>query len=149
MSVVSPRSIVAVAIMLIIRSFSTNVLASPTIRRVVAGGFNCNYRLATRSDIPSITSVNVMSLPENYSREYYQRHMVSWSTLSVVAENDDRKIIGYALGRVEVVDKSSLSSGFCGHVASIAVLNDYRGKGEEYLFPKCHFRHSYILLIYI
>ena len=51
--------------------------------------------------------------------------MVSWSTLSVVAESDENKIIGYALGRLEVEDRS------VGHVSSIAVLNDYRGKGTE------------------
>ena len=119
------RNVAAVVIMMIIKSFSTHVLASPAIRRVVPGGFSYKYRLATKNDIPSITSVNVMSLPENYSREYYQRHMVSWSTLSVVAESDDNKIIGYALGRLEVEDRS------VGHVSSIAVLNDYRGKGTE------------------
>jgi N-alpha-acetyltransferase 10/11 len=94
------------------------------------GEFSCTFRLATKGDIPSITSCNVMCLPENYSREYYKRHFKSWPTLAVVAENEDRKLIGYALGRVETVDKSEVESGLCGHVASIAVLEGYRGQGK-------------------
>lgn len=115
-------------IMFVLRSFSSTALGASL---KTAGDFGCTFRLATKGDIPSITSCNVMSLPENYSREYYKRHMKSWSTLAVVAENDDNKLIGYALGRVEAVDKSEVPSGFCGHVASIAVLEDYRGQGNK------------------
>lgn len=49
-----------------------------------------------------------------------------------MAENEDRKLIGYALGRVETVDKSEVESGLCGHVASIAVLEGYRGQGKKW-----------------
>ena len=117
-----PSAFRTVIAMLILRAFSS--------LKAVSGEFSCTYRLATKGDIPSITSCNVMSLPENYSREYYKRHFKLWPTLAVIAENDDRKLIGYALGRVEAVDGNDATpSGLCGHVASIAVLEDYRGQG--------------------
>lgn len=115
---------------LIFRSFSSRALA--VTLKSAKGEFSCTFRLATKGDIPSITSCNVMCLPENYSREYYKRHFKSWPTLAVVAENEDRKLIGYALGRVETVDKSEVESGLCGHVASIAVLEGYRGQGKKW-----------------
>lgn len=121
----SPSALLVV--MLFFRSFSS--IVSATSLRPASTEISWTYRLATRGDIPSITSCNVMSLPENYSREYYKRHFKTWPTLAVIAENEDRKLIGYALGRVEAVDKSEVISGFCGHVASIAVLEDYRGQG--------------------
>ena len=63
---------------LVLRSFSTVILpilpstSSASMR--MPGDYRYCFRLATRNDIPSIASVNVMSLPENYSREYYQRY---------------------------------------------------------------------------
>lgn len=114
-------------VMLFFRSLSS--IVSATSLRPVSTEISWTYRLATKGDIPSITSCNVLSLPENYSREYYKRHFKTWPTLAVIAENEDRKLIGYALGRVEAVDKNEVISGFCGHVASIAVLEDYRGQG--------------------
>ena len=121
----SPSALLVV--MLLFRSLSS--IASATSLRPPRTEISWTYRLATKGDIPSITSCNVLSLPENYSREYYKRHFKTWPTLAVVAENEDRKLIGYALGRVEAVDRKEVISGFCGHVASIAVLEDYRGQG--------------------
>lgn len=127
-----PSAFFTVVVMFIIRSFSSRTFT--TSLKLATGEFSCTYRLATKGDIPSITSCNVMSLPENYSREYYKRHFKLWPTLAVIAENDDRKLIGYALGRVEAVEgNDAASSGLCGHVASIAVLEDYRGQGIHVL----------------
>lgn len=128
MAILYSRGIAAFIVMVLIKSFSTTThLVSSA--RAKAGNFRCSYRLGTRVDIPSINSVNMMSLPENYSKEYYIRHINSWPTLCVVAENANEKIIGYALGRVVAAD-DDLASGFHGHVASIAVLEGFRGQGN-------------------
>mmetsp|Transcript_19181 Transcript_19181/g.18523 ORF Transcript_19181/g.18523 Transcript_19181/m.18523 type:complete len:219 (-) Transcript_19181:84-740(-) len=100
-----------------------------------AGESVCTYRLATRLDIPNIAACNVKSLPENYTPEYYRRTLGTWPNLAVIAENDQQKLIGYALGRIEILDPQprlvpgAPVIGANGHVSSIAVLETYRGQG--------------------
>lgn len=44
-------------------------------------------RFARRSDIQSIHECNIITLPENYNTEFYQRHMRQWPDLALVAEH--------------------------------------------------------------
>lgn len=102
-----------------------------------------NIRLAKRSDITAIRDCNLRNLPENYSDDFFRRHLNTWPALSIVAVKDD-ELIGYALGRSEVtrvtkVVSTSGSNGklsyvsptprYNGHVTSLAVHPPYRGLG--------------------
>lgn len=42
-----------------------------------------------------------MNLPENYSFMYYLYHMMSWPHLLMVAEDDNGKIVGYCMAKLE------------------------------------------------
>ena len=100
-----------------------------------------HIRFARREDIPFIRNCNLENLPENYTDEFYQRHLASWPALSVIAEcTTSEKLIGYALARVEAsgaprrivaVGRNDviLPPHNIGHVASIAVYESHRGQG--------------------
>lgn len=47
---------------------------------------NICLRLATRLDIPAISSCNLECLPENYNAQFYNAHLRQWPTLALVAE---------------------------------------------------------------
>ena len=99
-----------------------------------------NIRLAKRSDIPSIRDCNLRNLPENYSDDFFRRHLATWPALSIVATKDD-ELIGYALGRAEVKRSAVVSRdgskpayispnpSYSGHVTSLAVHSSFRGLG--------------------
>ncbi len=100
-----------------------------------------SVRRATTADIPDIKRLNLENLPENYTSEFFYRFLRSWPELSIVAESShDRRLIGYALGRVELRRRHAgfsfqsqvphmPSMAYQGHVTSIAVSNKYRGSG--------------------
>lgn len=99
-------------------------------------------RIATMQDIPAIRNCNLETLPENYSDEFYRRHLFTWPRLAIVAEKDN-KLIGYTLGRVDTQSALRIASSSSsvpdigtytppvtvGHVASIAVYPPYRKLG--------------------
>jgi ribosomal-protein-alanine N-acetyltransferase len=71
---------------------------------------NVHIRAARREDIPAIESCNLKTLPENYPNSFYHNHLLQWPYLALVAEkipvsvadlDDEKKIVGYVLGRVE------------------------------------------------
>jgi ribosomal protein S18 acetylase RimI-like enzyme len=100
-------------------------------------------RVAQTYDIPAIKAANRANLPENYSPEFFSRHLQLWPALSLVAECDG-VLIGYALGRVELVAQPAPTGTSVpypcvrlvrphrqpvGHVTSVAVNDDFRGFG--------------------
>ncbi len=108
-------------------------------------------RKATVDDIPSIMLVNLRSLPENYWYGFFLSILNEWGESFFVAEVDD-VIVGYAMSRVEytidpvllgvyneledpkigILDriKNLFSAPLkAGHLISIAVLEEYRGRG--------------------
>jgi peptide alpha-N-acetyltransferase len=104
-----------------------------------------NIRLARRGDIAAIRDCNLRNLPENYSDEFFKRHLNTWPALSIVATKND-ELIGYALGRAEITRDQAVSTtssnsnkkvisyisptpSYSGHVTSIAVHSQYRGLG--------------------
>jgi len=132
----SPRSYAFLRVMLlsIVSSFGilTRSSSSPSY----------NIRFARREDIPGIRNCNLENLPENYTDEFYTRHLASWPALSMIAESkEDERLIGYALARVEASATSAkkvvtvgkndvyLPPQMIGHVASIAVYESHRGQG--------------------
>ena len=101
-------------------------------------------RKATKEDIPAVMTVNLRSLPENYWYGFYEYILLNWSESFLVAEVDG-VVVGYAMSRVEdtgdplllglIDDKGNpLVRGWqepkkAGHLVSIAVLREYRGRG--------------------
>ncbi|MCE4599167.1 MAG: ribosomal protein S18-alanine N-acetyltransferase [Desulfurococcales archaeon] len=112
-------------------------------------------RRATHNDIPAVMDVNLKSLPENYWYGFYVHMLERWGEAFLVAEVDGR-VVGYAMSRVEETGDPVLlglaseledrGSGLLGklisllkemasewrsvgHLVSIAVLREYRGRG--------------------
>ncbi|XP_012370017.2 N-alpha-acetyltransferase 11-like [Octodon degus] len=44
---------------------------------------------------------NFLCLPENYQMKYYFYHGLSWPRLSYIAEDEDGKVVGYVLAKME------------------------------------------------
>lgn len=81
-------------------------------------------RNATVNDLPAMQQCNLYNLPENYQMKYYLYHILSWPQLSWVAEDYDKKIVGYVLSKME--DEAEEPHG---HVTSLAVLRSHRKTG--------------------
>lgn len=134
------------AVLALMRSLSSYAAAERIATNVRPGGAVppdaavYNIRLAKRSDIAAIRDCNLRNLPENYSDDFFKRHLNTWPALSIVAVKDD-ELIGYALGRSEVSrDKVVSTEGnkfsyvsptprYNGHVTSLAVHPPFRGLG--------------------
>lgn len=67
---------------------------------------------------------NLRCLPENYQLKYYFYHILSWPQLLYVAEDYNKKIVGYVLAKMEE-DSSEVH----GHITSLAVLRSHRKLG--------------------
>jgi len=82
-----------------------------------------------QEDLDAVIMINKVCLPENYSSSFFLEHFFENPKCFIVAEADG-KIIGYNMCRVEF-GVSYIRTAFAkkGHVISIAVLDDYRGRG--------------------
>ena len=67
---------------------------------------------------------NLLCLPENYQMKYYFYHGLSWPQLSYVAEDENGKIVGYVLAKME-----EESDDPHGHITSLAVKRSHRRLG--------------------
>jgi len=100
-------------------------------------------RRARDEDLPGVMSVNLRSLPENYWPGFFKYVLDNWPQAFLVAEVNG-EIVGYAMSRVEetadpvllgLFDERGRITGFpgearrVGHLISIAVLEEYRGRG--------------------
>ncbi|EIW58487.1 acyl-CoA N-acyltransferase [Trametes versicolor FP-101664 SS1] len=83
-------------------------------------------RVARAEDLQGMQACNLQNLPENYTMRYYLFYMLSNPQVSYVAE-DEGKIVGYILGRME--DDVPEGEEPHGHVVSISVLRSYRRLG--------------------
>ena len=112
-------------------------------------------RLATIEDIPYIDKCNVDNLPENYDYMFFKNHILKWPNLSLVATDDNGQLVGYTLGKAELMlirpstfpgrnalftapnlnldqhkqGSSSDEPVYQGHVTSIAVYSQHRKHG--------------------
>ncbi|ORZ15798.1 acyl-CoA N-acyltransferase [Absidia repens] len=84
-----------------------------------------NIRQATVDDLIAIQNCNLLDLPENYHMKYYLYHALSWPQLSFVAEDDNGKIVGYVLAKME----EKPSDVPHGHITSLSVMRTYRRLG--------------------
>ena len=86
-----------------------------------------SIRRATVEDLLKMQQTNLLCLPENYQFKFYMYHYLSWPSLLHVAEDNDGKIVGYVLAKLEEED---IKPGeIQGHITSISVLRTYRRLG--------------------
>jgi len=82
------------------------------------------------NDLASVTRINELCLPENYTDIFFVDLYRRFPETFVVAEEDD-KVVGYIMCRVEVGFSNFGLSGLVkkGHIVSVAVLPEHRRKG--------------------
>ena len=59
-----------------------------------------SIRRASITDLHNIQACNLWCLPENYTFKYYFYHYLSWPQLLFVAEDSNKKIVGYVLAKM-------------------------------------------------
>lgn len=84
-----------------------------------------NIRNARPDDLVNMQHCNLLCLPENYQMKYYFYHGLSWPQLSYIAEDEDGKIVGYVLAKMEE-DPDDVPHG---HITSLAVKRSHRRLG--------------------
>ncbi|KAL1786359.1 N-alpha-acetyltransferase 11 [Sigmodon hispidus] len=62
---------------------------------------NMSIRRARPDDLMNMPQCNLLCLPGNYQMKYYFYHGLSWPQLSYIAEDEDGKIVGYVLAKME------------------------------------------------
>jgi ribosomal-protein-alanine N-acetyltransferase len=89
-----------------------------------------NLRKFKPDDLQSVLQINRYCLPENYMDFFFMDLHQRFPETFIVAE-EDRKIVGYIMCRIEVGLASFSLGGLIrkGHVVSIAVLPQGRRKG--------------------
>ncbi|KAK0191144.1 probable N-terminal acetyltransferase complex subunit ARD1 [Armillaria ostoyae] len=86
-----------------------------------------NIRLARIDDCNGMQACNLQNLPENYTMKYYLYHILTWPSLSYVAEDSEGRVVGYILAKME--EELGEDDDPHGHVTSISVLRTYRRLG--------------------
>ncbi|EHB01427.1 acetyltransferase complex ARD1 subunit-like protein B [Heterocephalus glaber] len=84
-----------------------------------------NIRSARPDDLMNMQHCNLLCLPENYQMKYYLYHGLSWPQLSYIAEDEDGKVVGYVLAKMEE-DPDEVAHG---HITSLAVKRSHRRLG--------------------
>jgi ribosomal-protein-alanine N-acetyltransferase len=87
-------------------------------------------RRCEEKDLTSVISININTLPEHYSDYFFESILRELPEAFVVAEVNDN-IIGYIMCKIEFGFSNFRKLGFVkkGHVVSVAVLDQHRGKG--------------------
>ena len=87
-------------------------------------------RPCREDDIPSVIAINLVSLPEHYADYFFEELRRESPETFLVAEKDGQ-LVGYIMCRIEYgfsnVKRFNLVKK--GHIVSIAVLEQHRGKG--------------------
>ena len=97
---------------------------------VVAKLGEYEIRRCDREDIPGVIEVNMKTLPEHYSDYFYYEILAEFPETFLVAELHD-ELVGYIMCRVEYGFSQLKRLGLArkGHVVSVAVQEEHRGKG--------------------
>lgn len=87
-------------------------------------------RHATSQDIPSVIEINMKTLPEHYSDYFYYEILSEFPETFLIAELNGQAV-GYIMCRIEYGFSHLRRLGLArkGHVVSVAVLKEHRGKG--------------------
>ncbi len=107
------------------------------MQAIVAKVGDYQIRQCEREDIPSVIDINAETLPEHYSDYFYYEILAEFPDTFLVAELGG-KLIGYAMCRIEYGFSHLRKLGLArkGHVVSIAVSEQHRGKGVGTLLMK-------------
>ncbi len=99
-------------------------------KAVVARVGDYQIRLCERDDIQGVIGINMDTLPEHYSDYFYYEILAEFPETFLVAEIDGA-LIGYVMCRIEYGFSHLRRLGLArkGHVVSIAVKEEHRGKG--------------------
>jgi len=91
---------------------------------------NCILRRSELGDIIPVIEINLKTLPEHYSDYFYESLLEELPEAFIVAEISG-KVIGYIMCKMEHGFSNFKKLGFVkkGHVVSIAVMDEHRGKG--------------------
>lgn len=91
-----------------------------------------NYivRRCEQEDLPSVIEINMSTLPEHYSDYFFESILKELPESFLIAELDG-KVVGYIMCKMEFGFSNFRKLGFVkkGHVVSVAVLDEHRGKG--------------------
>lgn len=84
----------------------------------------CEYK-----DIPAVININMRNLPEHYSDYFFESLLNEFPEGFIVAELNN-EIVGYIMCKIEFGFSNFKRLGFVkkGHVVSIAVNEEHRGK---------------------
>jgi ribosomal-protein-alanine N-acetyltransferase len=87
-------------------------------------------RRCDREDVPSVVEVNMKTLPEHYSDYFYYEILSEFPETFLVAELHG-VLVGYIMCRIEYGFSQLKRLGLArkGHVVSVAVQEEHRGKG--------------------
>jgi [ribosomal protein S18]-alanine N-acetyltransferase len=86
-------------------------------------------RRCEASDLPVVIDINMAALPEHYSDYFFESILRELPEAFIVAELNG-KIVGYIMCKIEFGFSNFRKLGFVkkGHVVSVAVLEEHRGK---------------------
>lgn len=87
-------------------------------------------RRCNESDLPAVININMAALPEHYSDYFFESILRELPEAFIVAELETN-IVGYIMCKIEFGFSNFRKLGFVkkGHVVSVAVLEQHRGKG--------------------
>jgi [ribosomal protein S18]-alanine N-acetyltransferase len=99
-------------------------------KAIVARVGDYQIRRCERDDIQSVININAETLPEHYSDYFYYEILAEFPETFLVAELDG-SLMGYVMCRIEYGFSHLKRLGLArkGHVVSIAVRGQHRGKG--------------------
>ena len=106
-------------------------------KAIVARVGDYEIRRCEREDIQAVVEINMETLPEHYSDYFYYEILAEFPETFLVAEFDGT-IVGYVMCRVEYGFSHLKKLGLArkGHIVSIAVKDQHRGKGVGTLLVK-------------
>ena len=86
-------------------------------------------RRCEASDLQAVIEINMTTLPEHYSDYFFEAILRELPEAFIAAELDG-KIVGYIMCKIEFGFSNFRKLGFVkkGHVVSVAVLEEHRGK---------------------
>ncbi|KAH7908529.1 acyl-CoA N-acyltransferase [Hygrophoropsis aurantiaca] len=88
-----------------------------------------NIRLFKIEDLVDAQALNLQNIPENYSLRFWTYCLLTWPTVSFVAENSQGKLVGYVLSSVEGGMKRPIRPPRHGLIDSLSVSKRYRRGG--------------------